>query len=87
MSQDLGEVTTSGKEGAKAGDKGIIAIRPEQVRISHPSDEPELKNHFLGKVHDFLYVGDVTTYIVELSNGAYIEALAAQFSTGTSQIF
>jgi spermidine/putrescine transport system ATP-binding protein len=84
---ELGEVTTVGKEGTKVGDKGIMAIRPEQVRISHPSDESELKNHFLGKVHDFLYVGDVTTYIVELSNGAYIEALLPNSAPGRAKFF
>lgn len=84
---ELGEVTTVSKEGIKVGDKGVMAIRPEQVRISHPSDEPELKNHFLGKVHDFLYVGDVTTYIVELSNGAYIEALLPNSAPGRAKFF
>lgn len=83
----LGEVITAGKEGIKAGDDGVMAIRPEQVRISHPSEEPRLKNHFLGKVHDFLYIGDITTYIVELSNGAYIEALLPNSSPGRATFF
>lgn len=83
----LGEVTAVGKEGIKAGDKGVMAIRPEQVRISQPSDDLGLKNHFLGKVHDFLYVGDVTTYIVELANGAYIEALLPNSAPGRAKFF
>jgi spermidine/putrescine transport system ATP-binding protein len=83
----LGEVTTAGKDGVKAGDSGMVAIRPEQVRISHPSEEPHLKNYFLGKVHDFLYVGDVTTYIVELANGAYIEALLPNSSPGRAKFY
>jgi spermidine/putrescine transport system ATP-binding protein len=83
----LGEVTTAGKEGVKTGDNGLIAIRPEQVRISHASDEPQLKNHFLGKVHDFLYIGDVTTYIVELSNGTYIEALLPNSAPGRAKFY
>ena len=64
-----------------------MGISPEQVRISNSSDEPELKNHFLGKVHDLLYVGDVTTYIVELSNGAYIEALLPNSAPGRAKFF
>ncbi|MBA4142713.1 MAG: ABC transporter ATP-binding protein [Nitrosospira sp.] len=84
---ELGEILTIGKEGVKAGDQGALAIRPEQVRITHPSEEQRLKNHFLGKVHDFLYVGDVTTYIVEISNGAYIEALLPNSSPGRAKFF
>jgi spermidine/putrescine transport system ATP-binding protein len=83
----LGEVTTLGKDGVNAGDNGLVAIRPEQVQISHPLEEPRLKNYFLGKVHDFLYVGDVTTYIVELSNGTYIEALLPNCSPGRAQFY
>ena len=84
---ELGEVTTINKDGIKVGDKGVVAIRPEQVRISHPSDEVVLKNHFLGKVHDLLYVGDVTTYIVELANGAHIEALLPNSAPGRAKFF
>lgn len=84
---DLGEVTTPGKEGVKVGDSGVMAIRPEQVRISNNSDGSQLKNHFIGKVHDFLYVGDVTTYIVELPNGAHIEALLPNSAPGRAKFF
>jgi spermidine/putrescine transport system ATP-binding protein len=88
----LGEVITAAKEGVRAGDKGVMAIRPEQVHISHPSiSHPsggqQLKNYFLGKVHDFLYIGDVTTYIVELANGAYIEALLPNSAPGRATFF
>jgi spermidine/putrescine transport system ATP-binding protein len=84
---ELGHVTTAGKQGIKTGDKGVMAIRPEQVRISHPSADAELKNRFYGRVHDFLYVGDVTTYIVELSNGTHIEALLPNSAPGRAKFF
>ncbi|HEX8875039.1 MAG TPA: ABC transporter ATP-binding protein [Nitrosospira sp.] len=84
---ELGKITAAGKEGVKPGDKGVVAIRPEQVRISHPSDGAQLKNYFLGNVHDFLYIGDVTTYIVELSNGAHIEALLPNSAPGRATFF
>jgi spermidine/putrescine transport system ATP-binding protein len=84
---DLGQVTAPGKHGIKAGDRGAMAIRPEQIRISHPSIDLDLKNHFYGKVHDFLYVGDVTTYIVELSNGASIEALLPNSAPERAKFF
>jgi spermidine/putrescine transport system ATP-binding protein len=84
---ELSEVIAVGKEGVKVGDKGVMAIRPEQVRISHPSSEAGLGNHFLGKVQDLLYLGDVTTYIVELSNGTHIEALLPNSAPGRAKFF
>ncbi|MCX7184653.1 MAG: ABC transporter ATP-binding protein [Nitrosospira sp.] len=83
----LGEVTSPTKENVKMGDTGVLAIRPEQVRISHHAEEVELKNHFIGKVQGFLYVGDVTTYIVELPNGARIEALLPNSAPGRAKFF
>src|SRR5690348_6443343 len=83
----LGHVTAAGNQGVRTGDRGVMAIRPEQVRISHPSTDLELKNHFHGKVHDFLYMGDVTTYIVELSNGVRIEALLPNSAPGRAKFF
>ena len=84
---ELGEVTAAAKTGVKVGDKGVVAIRPEQVRILHPSEGTHLKNHFMGRVHDFLYTGDVTTYIVELANGAYVEALLPNSAPGRATFF
>jgi spermidine/putrescine transport system ATP-binding protein len=84
---ELGEVTTAPKAGVSVGDKGVVAIRPEQVRIFHPSEGTDLKNHFVGRVHDFLYIGDVTTYRVELANGAYIEALLPNSAPGRATFF
>lgn len=72
----LGEIAAPPRDGAKVGASGWFAIRPEQVRISRHRDL-ELKNHFSGTVRDYLYIGDVTTYKVELSNGTLIEALIA----------
>jgi len=83
----LGEMTVPGKEGIHVGDKGAIAIRPEQVQILPYSEEVKVKGCFCGKVHDYLYSGDVTSYIVELVNGTRIESLLPNSTTGTSQIF
>jgi spermidine/putrescine transport system ATP-binding protein len=83
----LGEITVPSKEGVKAGDKGTMAIRPEQVQILHHSEDTEVKDHFPGKVHDYLYVGDVTTYIVELANGTRIEALLPNSTPGRAKFF
>jgi len=83
----LGEVGAPPREGARKGDRGVLALRPEQVRIVAPDAHPELKNQFTGRVHDFLYVGDVTTYIVELPNGTRIEALLPNSAPGRATFF
>jgi spermidine/putrescine transport system ATP-binding protein len=46
-----------------------------------------LKNHFTGSVRDFLYVGGVTTYIVELPNGARLQALLPNSAPGRATFF
>ena len=85
--KELGRVETPLAEGARAGQSGALALRPEQVRIAAPDAPHELKNHFAGRVHDFLYVGDVTTYVVELANGARIKALRANSAPGRARFF
>jgi spermidine/putrescine transport system ATP-binding protein len=83
----LGEIAAPPADGVGAGRAGVLAIRPEQVRIQAPDSPHDLKNHFDGKVHDFLYVGEVTTYVVELANGARIEALLANSAPGRARFF
>lgn len=83
----LGEITTPSKEGVQVGDSGTMIIRPEQVQIQPYSKEAEVKDHFRGIVHDYLYVGDVTTYIVELVNGIRIEALLPNSTPGRVKFF
>ena len=83
----LGEVAAPPAEGVRAGEHGVLAIRPEHVRILGATAAQELKNHFVGTVHDFLYVGDVTTYVVALPNGARIEALMPNASPGRAMFF
>jgi len=83
----MGEVAAPPAEGAAAGGKGAFAIRPEQVRIATREETSQLKNHFPGKVHDFLYTGDVTTYIVDLDAGAQIEALLPNSAPGRAKFF
>jgi spermidine/putrescine transport system ATP-binding protein len=83
----LGEVAAPPREGARAGERGVLALRPEQVRIGAPDSQNDLKNHFAGRVRDLLYVGDITTYIVELPNGTLIEALLPNSAPGRATFF
>ncbi|WP_164660746.1 ABC transporter ATP-binding protein [Tropicibacter sp. Alg240-R139] len=53
-----------------------LAIRPEKVTIT--SDRPEdADNAVQGRVHDIAYLGNLSTYYVELPNGTIIKAQTA----------
>jgi spermidine/putrescine transport system ATP-binding protein len=83
----LGEVSAPPRADARPGQRGVLALRPEQVRIDTAGSHQEFKNRFTGRVHEFLYVGDVTTYIVELPNGTRIEALLPNSAPGRATFF
>ncbi len=83
----VGTVKAPPREGARQGAKGVFIIRPEQVAIraaAEPSPDP---NQFEGKINNFLYVGDVTTYIVDLPGGKRIEALLPNSAPGRAKFF
>jgi spermidine/putrescine transport system ATP-binding protein len=46
-----------------------------------------LPNRFTGVVRDLLYVGEVTTYKVELANGRSIQALLPNAAPGKARFF
>lgn len=72
---------------ATVGETGVFAIRPEQVCVSGPAEAVSAENRFSGTVRDFLYVGDVTTYKVELSNGTVMQALLPNSAPGRPQLY
>ena len=77
------EINAPPSDSAVAGDRGVFAIRPEQVRIGF-DELSELKNHFAGSVISVLYQGDVSEYKVRLGNGALMEALLPNTGRGFS---
>ncbi len=83
----LGEILAPPLAGAAVGDRGLFAIRPEQVRIGLGSELGELKNHYSGTVHSLLYQGDVSVYRVKLANGAMMEALLPNSAPGRAELF
>jgi len=83
----LGLVAAPPAPTAQAGQAGVLALRPEQVRLEAANAAHDLKNHFSGRILDFLYIGDVTTYVVELANGRRIEALLANAAPGRAHFF
>ena len=66
----LGRIAAPSREGVKAGTGGVFVIRPEQVSIRAAAEASPDPNQFEGVVNDFLYIGDVTTYIVDLPEWA-----------------
>ncbi|MDJ0823616.1 MAG: ABC transporter ATP-binding protein [Paracoccaceae bacterium] len=58
-----------------AGKRVTLALRPEKVAISKA--RPEAANALQGKVIDIAYLGNISTYHVELANGSMIKAQMA----------
>jgi spermidine/putrescine transport system ATP-binding protein len=83
----LGEVNAIRTEAAHPGQCGALALRPEQVAISPQLEADPEHNHFAGTVFDFLYLGDVTVYVVELPNGSRVEAMLPNASPGRAKFF
>jgi spermidine/putrescine transport system ATP-binding protein len=83
----LGLTLAPAVEGTQAGDQGVLALRPEQVRISSADATSDGANSFPGTVRDFLYVGDVTTYQVTLDNGQQLSALRPNDAPGRARFF
>jgi spermidine/putrescine transport system ATP-binding protein len=83
----LGRVRAATPVAVTAGSEGSLALRPEKVRLATPGQAAPADNRFGGKVHDFLYMGDVTVYRVATEGGATIEALLANAESGRTRFF
>lgn len=82
VADGLGEISAPSRPGAIAGSQGALAIRPEHLRVVHHDTQPSLKNHFIGTVREYIYLGDVTVYKVKLDNGMTLEALTTNSAPG-----
>ena len=85
--ESLGAISLPANGKAAIGDQGVIAIRPEQISVRSMSEPSETAHSFAGKVLNFLYVGDVTTYVIGLANGTCLEALLANATPGMARFF
>ncbi|MCK4712960.1 MAG: TOBE domain-containing protein, partial [Marinosulfonomonas sp.] len=68
----LGEVTSPIPDGTKCH----FAIRPEKVAISRERPKGHA-NVVQGQVHDIAYLGNISTYHVQLKNGQIVKAQTA----------
>ncbi|MDH5285277.1 MAG: ABC transporter ATP-binding protein [Betaproteobacteria bacterium] len=83
----LGRIRTLTQASVPAGSKGSVAVRPEKVRISSSVTQGADDNHCAGHIRDFLYMGDVTMYVVEATGGQRVEALLANSEAGRTKFF
>jgi spermidine/putrescine transport system ATP-binding protein len=82
----LGEIRAPADGVSGPGGRGLLALRPEQVRLAASAD-PAWVNRFPGTVQDFLYSGDVTTYQVRLDNGCLLQALLPNAAPGRARFY
>ncbi len=96
--EELGSVrvaTGAAPGAASSTNSGAIALRPEKIRIAAPTpqtatdgaSDASAVNHFRGTVTDFLYLGDVTVYIVSTPRGCKLETLLANSGAGRTKFF
>ncbi|CAN0588718.1 unnamed protein product [Ectocarpus sp. 12 AP-2014] len=60
---------------AMAGQSVVLSLRPEKVSIA--KERPVAPNTLRGKVIDIAYLGNISTYHVEIEGGTMIKAQAA----------
>lgn len=73
-----------------AGNECALTLRPEKIRLAREVAPDTDDVHFKGLVHDTLYLGDVTVYIIEVGTPAKpvrIEALLANNAPGRARLF
>jgi spermidine/putrescine transport system ATP-binding protein len=72
---------------AQLGQVGWLALRPEKIKLDRELPPVEGEIHFKGRIHDCLYLGDVTIYIVEVAEGVLIEAMLPNNVPGLAKFF
>jgi putrescine transport system ATP-binding protein len=69
-------VTADSEKPFAKGQQAHLAVRPEKVAI-HTEKPDDVDNLLQGKVHDIAYLGNLSTYHVEVSGGQIIKAQIA----------
>ena len=83
----LGRIRAAASSPVTPGSKGSLAVRPEKIRISTAVARGAEENLCVGHIRDFLYMGDVTMYVVEAHGGQRVEALLANTEAGRTKFF
>jgi spermidine/putrescine transport system ATP-binding protein len=83
----LGQMQCPMVDGVTPGQTGWLALRPEKILLDRTLQKQSNMTHFKGTVHDCLYLGDVTVYIVEADGGVLIETLLPNNIPGVAKFF
>jgi putrescine transport system ATP-binding protein len=71
------ELRVQGEDRPAHGADVWVAVRPEKMRLTLPDEAPPAGNRLSGKVFDIGYLGDWTTYVVELPTGKKVKVARA----------
>ncbi|CUA84105.1 MULTISPECIES: ABC transporter ATP-binding protein [Gulbenkiania] len=82
-----GDVKCSTVPGVVSGQAGWLALRPEKIKLDKELPDLPDEAYFKGRVHDCLYMGDVTIYIVEVGEGVLVEAMLPNNIPGVAKFF
>lgn len=82
-----GEVQCMAVAGAIEGQRGWLALRPEKVRLDKTLPHQLEESHFKGRIHDCLYLGDVTIYVVEVAEAVMVETMLPNNIPGVAKFF
>jgi len=83
----FGSVEIAKIDGVTAGADGVLALRPEKIKIAATDISLAGENCFNGVVKELLYLGDVTVYVVETAGGAQVKTLLANSGAGRIRFF
>ena len=74
-SEDAAPIVASSGDPALDGQQVVLSLRPEKVSIA--KERPQAHNALPGRVIDIAYLGNISTYHVELPDGTMIKAQMA----------
>jgi spermidine/putrescine transport system ATP-binding protein len=83
----LGPLGVASDASPRTGAPGTLAVRPEKVRIDARIEPATHENRLEGTVHDQLYLGDVTVYRIEITDGQLVEAMLPNTSARGERFF
>lgn len=73
----LGPLRVAQAEGASAGDKGWLALRPEKLRLNRERPDGEGVNAASGLITEIGYRGDVSVYKIRLADRSMMKVTRA----------
>ncbi|WP_421935799.1 ABC transporter ATP-binding protein [Phenylobacterium sp.] len=79
-----GDGTFEAEGTGPVGETAWVAVRPEKIAV-HAEPPPEGANTLAGRILDYGYLGDWTTYLVEIAPGRTLRAARANATRATDR--